>query len=265
MVNRLFDGIVSFTQQSYLTYRGLFGWLNWQGYISNVLLRPVVVVLTFSLIGRFAVGLGVAQRFALGMAVLGMFFIAMNGIAQSYFFDRQTGTIKYLFITRGNRISNYLSRGICHLPNAILAFITGIFTAWLVVYINFEWFNWGYLILVVMVIAISMTMFGQFIGVLVLITNNWVHIAGLTNSIMMVLTGVIIPIGRFPGPLYEFAKLLPMTNGLLVLGFLFDGAEFSQLYGLLLRELITGFTYLILGYLGFIYFERHVRQTGELH
>ena len=254
-----------FIKQSCLTYRGLFGWLNWQGYLSNVVLRPVVLILLYFLLGRFAVGIGAAQSYAIGIAALGMMFIAMNGIAQSYFYDRQSAGLNYLFITPGGRLSNYLSRGILHLPNAVLAFIVGITASWLLTGINFAWLNWGVLTLTIVIIAISVTAFGQFVGVLVLITNDWIRIAGFTYPFMMALTGVIIPIHIFPGPLYEFARLLPLTSGILALRFIFDGADFYQIGDILLRELLTGMVYLTLGYAGFIYFEQRTKRTGELN
>lgn len=253
-----------FYKQAYLTYRGLFGWLNWQGYLSSVVFRPILLVITYALLGRFAINHELAQRFAIGLTVSGMMFIIVNGIAQSYLYDRQWGTMTFLFITSVNRLSNYMSRTIFHLPNGFIAFVFGLLAAWLIVDLDFSLLNWGSLIVAVVIAAISITGFGQFIGILVLITMDWFEITELGLSITMALTGMIIPITIFPDAIQEFAKLLPMTNGLIAIRDTFTGASLTTIWPSLLRELLTGFVYLLLGYILFLYFEYRVKRTGAL-
>ena len=60
--------MTNFATQVYLSYKGLFLWLNWPGYISNVFVRPVLVVAMFAFIGRFALDAEAAQGYIIGMA-----------------------------------------------------------------------------------------------------------------------------------------------------------------------------------------------------
>ena len=83
----------NFLVQVYTTYVGLFGWLNWFGYISNVIFRPVVLVLIYSVLGRFSGSPEVGRSYALGIACFTMAMNILPGIAQCYTYDRTGGTL----------------------------------------------------------------------------------------------------------------------------------------------------------------------------
>ena len=46
--------MTNFAIQAYLGYKGLYTWLNWHAFTSSVLLRPVLVLAMYFLVGRFA-------------------------------------------------------------------------------------------------------------------------------------------------------------------------------------------------------------------
>ncbi|GAI46244.1 unnamed protein product, partial [marine sediment metagenome] len=47
--------------QAYLTYKGLFYWLNWISYLTNIFIAPAIFVITYSILSRFALGPEAAQ------------------------------------------------------------------------------------------------------------------------------------------------------------------------------------------------------------
>jgi ABC-2 type transport system permease protein len=250
--------------QAYATYKGLFYWLNWPGYISNIFLRPVVMVLTYALLGRFALSPETARDYALGVGVYSMMFILVGGIAQSYTYDRSQGTIAFLFMSPANRLVNYLSRMVWHFPNALLVFIFGIATACWLVDMNFGLVNWTAFIISVIITAASITAFGQAVGVVAIAIRNWLNTFGLLLGIFIAVTGIIIPLSTFPPVVQEICKILPMTNGLSAIKLAFTGGAFSDVWSLIIREALTGLAYLTLGYFGFVVFERVVKHNGAL-
>jgi ABC-2 type transport system permease protein len=254
----------NFFKQAFLTYKGLFYWLNWPGYISNVFLRPVVMVVTYTLLGKFALGPDAARDYALGIGIYSMLFILVGGIAQSYTYDRFQGTIAYLFISPEKRSVNYLSRMIFHYPNALIVFFFSFATVCLIVDISFGTLNWWAFILSIIITAFSISAFGQALGVVAIVVRNWMNTFGLILGLFIALTGIIIPVATFPPIIQEICKLLPMTNGLMATRLAFTGASFSDVAFLMARELITGLVYLALGYIGFEVFERAARHTGTL-
>jgi ABC-2 type transport system permease protein len=250
--------------QAWSTYKGLFYWLNWPGYISNVFLRPMVMVLTYALLGRFALDLDAARDYSLGIGIYSMMFILVGAISQSYTYDRFQGTIAFLYISPANRLVNYLSRMLLHIPNALLVFIFGFGTACLLVNINFGLVNWLAFILSVFITACSIAAFGQAIGVAAIALRNWMNTFGLILGLFIVLTGVIIPLSVFPPVVREICKLLPMTNGLIATRLAFAGGAFSSVCYPMLREALTGLVYLFIGYIGFGVFETIVKHNGAL-
>jgi ABC-2 type transport system permease protein len=254
----------NFWIQCWSTYKGLFGWLNWQGYTSGVLLQPFASVLMYAILGRFTSNPDIVRGYALGIAVTGMAFIVIGGITQSYTRERGYGATQFLFLSTANCLENFLSRGVLHFPNALISFIFGMLAAVLIVKLNFSLVNWTGFVLAVLVLAFSLTAFGQLLGVLSVATRDWIGVQGVANGLLLILSGVIIPTGSFPGFIQEFARLLPITNGLTALKDVFSGASLSAVYSALLREVVTGLVYLVIAYIGFRIFEFRVKQTGTL-
>lgn len=119
----------NFAVQAYSSYKGLFYWLNWMSYISNVFLYPVAQVIIFALLGRFTSSPEIAQAYALGLSVFSMASILISGLTQSYSYERQLGTLSFIYVSRVNRIVNFMSRPLLHYPNALFSFTFALTTA----------------------------------------------------------------------------------------------------------------------------------------
>lgn len=256
--------LYNFFIQAYSTYRALYAWLNWKGYISGVIVQPFASVIMFSMLGRFSNNPLAAQEYAMGIAVTSMVFVLSNGIAQSYQYDRDWGTISFFFVTPANRLISFISRSVLHYPNALLSFSMGLIAARLIVNLSFGSVNWPGFILSALVIAFSVTAFGQLLGTCSIAFRNWIGFQAIANGIAIILTGAIIPISVFPAPVQEFARLLPMTNGLFAIRDTFAGAAFSQVWNDVLREALTGLAYYVVAFVGFIVFEQVAKMTGTL-
>ncbi len=254
----------NFFVQSWFTFKGLFYWLNLWGYISSTILNPFATVIMFAILGRFTSNPELVRYYTLGIAVSSMSWIAIAGLTQSYTRERQTGGTTFVFVTPVNRLEHFISRSVFHIPNALIAFFFGMLAAWFIVDLDFKRVNWGTMITATIAIDISITAFGQLLGVTSVAVRNWVGIQGLAQSIIYILSGVIIPVSVYPGFIQEFAKLLPMTNGLIAIRDAFIGAPWEVVSGNIIREFITGIVYYIIGYFGFVFFERIVKLTGSL-
>lgn len=258
----------NFLVQAYATYKGLFQWLNWTGYISNVFLRPVTRIILFSLLGRFAVGSDKAQFLIIGLVVQQLSGVLMSGMSLSFGNEISYRTLPFLYASRVNRMENMLSRAVLHVPNALLVVVSGLVAAWAIVGLNMGTVNWPGFILSVLIITGSMTGFALLNGVIALPSYAVLGPfgdTGIIGTILFTLTGAIIPINIFPSVIQEIAKLLPITNGLLAVRATFSGAPLIEVYGFLLRELITGLVYLAIALIAFQLVERWAKRTGALY
>ena len=254
----------NFLIQSYSAYRGLFNWLNWQGYISGAMLQPFATVIMFAVLGRFTSNPEIVRAYALGIAVMGIVWIIIAGITQSYTRERGLGATQYIFVSTVNRLENFIARMVLHYPNGIVSFVFGMLAAWLILDLDFGTVSWGGFIISVLVLIFSITALAQLLGVLSVSVRDWIGIANSANGLVLILTGAIIPVNVFPGFIQEFAKILPITNGLAALKEAFSGAALSAISGDILREFITGMVYLIIAYIGFRLFEAWVKRKGTL-
>jgi ABC-2 type transport system permease protein len=253
-----------FMVQAYSTYRGLFAWLNWPGYISGTIIQPFATVIMYAILGRFTSDPAVVQTYSLGITTYSMAFIILSGVTQSWQYDRTYGTISFFFVSPANRLVNFLSRSLLHVPNGILSFISGLFAAWLIVGLSFATVNWTGFVLVTIIISNCITAFGQLLGVASIAVRDWIGLQSLANGVLLILCGAIIPLEVFPGFIQEFGRLLPVTNGLIAVRGVFSGESLSAVSGDVLREIVTALVYYFMAYIGFWWFEYKVRKNGTL-
>jgi len=254
----------NFIIQSYANYKGLFGWLSWFSYLTTVFLRPVVMVITYGVLGRFAGSPEVVQRYAIGIAVYSMPVIVLPGLAQCYTYDRSGGTLAFFYATPVNRLVSYLSRPVFHYPNALFSFVATLFAAWATVGLNLVPVNWAGFVISTLVTAASVTALGQFLGTFAIVFRDWTNVQAVATGSLLVLTGVIIPITVFPTGIQAFARFLPMTNGLIAVQQTFAGNSLSDVTGYILWESLVALGYAVLGYAGFLLFERVAKRMGTL-
>jgi ABC-2 type transport system permease protein len=256
--------INKFFVQIGFTYKGLFHWLNWPAYISNVFLRPAVMIVMWAILGKFAIGTQGAQILILGMSVQQMNVIVTGGLTQSYSNETDYKTLTFFYVSPVNRLENFISRAVLHYPNALMSFVASMISAWLIIGMNFGTVNWVGFILVVLVIAASTTAFAQFVGMYALASKEWIPIFNIAGNFIGLLTGAVIPISVFPSVIQEVARLLPITNGLFAVRAAFSGAPLGAIYGDILREALTGITYLLIAFIAFLYIETWSKRTGAL-
>ncbi len=254
----------NFVLQSWYTFKGLYTWLNRWGYPSSVLIQPFATVIMFVILGRYASNPETVRAYALGIAVSSMAMIAIVGLTQSYTKERFNGGTSFVFITPVNRLAHLIARSILHFPNALVAFFVSMIAGLIIIDLDFGAVNWGPFILAILVTDFAIIAFGQVLGVSSVAVRDWYGMQGLANSLLLILSGVIIPVSVFPGFIQEFAKLLPITNGLIAVKAAFTGAPLAEVSGDILREFITGLAYYTAAYFGFIFFEKVVKRTGSL-
>lgn len=248
---------------AYLNYKGLFLWLSWIGYLSNVFVRPVLMLTMFALLGRFALDPEAEQRYVIGMAVYSMSDIILGGISQTFNWDRAFGTLSVTFSTNASRLMVYANRCLLHLPNAALSFITCILFAWLILDLRLSEANWGPIAALIAAAILSATAFVLLLGNAVTLMRNWLIVAGFGNGLLLAMTGVIVPIESMPWILGDIARGLPLTNGLLGIRDAFAGGSLADIASNLGLELAVGAAYGALGFASFLWVEARGRRTGE--
>lgn len=264
IVTRAKQNALNLAVQSYSAYKGLFYWLAPFSYITNVAVRPFLVIVLYTTLASFAFAEPAMQRLVIGIPILTSNYILMSGITQSYARERNMGTLSFIFSSPVNRFTHYLCRAVLHYPNGLVAYVCGLLTAWLIVGLDFSHVNWGVFLLSLLITVGSLTMFAQLIGVISIAVRDWTSITYPIVNTVAILSGVIIPLSFFPTPVAEFAKFLPMVNGVAALRDSFSGLALSEVGFGLVREACNGLSFLVIGFSGFAIFERIAKRRGTL-
>ena len=248
--------------QALLSYRGLFLWLNWPGYLSNVIFRPMLAVVMFGLTGRFARGDGAAEAFAIGVAVYGVANLTMGAVLQGFYYERAFATLGFLFASSGSRLQNFAGRGLLHWPNALLSVLASLVAARFLVGVDFEGANWVAVTLGFMAVSTTVVPFALFLGNFCIPMRDWQVPFGISQIGFLALTGAIIPRGDLPPGLRALGGLLPTTHGLEAIRAGFEGAGLASVRGDLIAEAAVGLAYAVCGYVMFRAFEAYARRSG---
>ena len=156
----------------------------------------------------------------------------------------------------------FFSRQLFHLPNGFVVVGAGLFFGWLLMGLEFSSVNWPAFILAVLVISLSSCAAGGLLSNLTTVTYNWILLYRIFAGLVMVLSGVIIPVSSLPAPLAAFSQVLPLTHGLAAFRGAFDGAGLSELLPSLAGELAVGLVYAGLGLAGYHVTELVAKRRG---
>jgi len=252
----------NFITQAYYTYRGLYTWLPPASYVTMVIFGPVLTIIMFSLVGRFALGPAALRPYLLGMVAQYIPFMLSAGVVNCFAHERQFATLSTVYASRANRAVAFFSRQLFHIPNGFVVVTTGLLFSWLLLGLDFDRVNWPVFVLAVFAITLSSCAAGAFIANLTIVMNDWILLYRLFAGAILVLTGVIIPLSSFPAPLAALAHFLPLTNGLQAFRQAFDGAGLAAVWPALMKELLVGLGYVALGVAGYYAVEIIAKRKG---
>jgi ABC-2 type transport system permease protein len=182
----------------------------------------------------------------------------------SYANDRWYSTLSLLYISPASRFQNFASRAVLMFPIGLVACATSLVMIRLTTSVDFGAINWPALILALTVVNLSIVAFSQFLSIFSIIFRDWLNTLAIALGIILILTGVIMPLSIFPAWIQELGKLIPITNGLVAVRSAFAGEAINAGGIGLLREAVTGTVYFLIGYIGFVIFEQVAKRNGTM-
>jgi ABC-2 type transport system permease protein len=254
----------NFWIQTITQYRGLNDWYKGPPYFANFILFPAITILTWAILGRFALNAQAAIYFAVGQMVSTAAYSIFCASTMSYANDRWYSTLNLLYISPASRFQNFSSRAVLMYPIGLVTFVTCLVMIRLTTSVDFGTLNWPSLVLSLAVVNLSIVAFAQFLSIFAIVFREWLNTLAIALGVILILTGVIMPLTIFPVWLQELGKLIPITNGLAAVRLAVGGEPFSAGGWYLLREALTGIAYFMLGYGGFVLFEKVGKRSGAL-
>ena len=252
----------NFLIQAYYSYRGLFLWLNWPSYISNIVGRPVLFVVMFAFLGRFLRDPEAEQAYIIGMSMFSIPVIILGGVLQSFYRERVLGTLSVIFASPGNRAVIFFSRALLHIPNGILTAGLALLAGALFLSLQTPSVSWAGVVASIIAVSISCACFALFLGCLAIIVTDWFYLFSGSQGLMILVSGVIIPTESLPPFLEALGFLLPVTSGLAAMRASFVGDDLIAVAPQLSLELGVGAAYAVFGFGLYKWIEARARRTG---
>jgi ABC-2 type transport system permease protein len=252
----------NFWIQAISYYRGLNDWYKGPPFIANFILFPIATILTWAILGRFALDAEAAKFFTIGQMASQSAYGILCASTMSYANDRWYSMLALLYLSPANRLLNFTSRCVLLYPIGLVICATCLVMIRLTTTVDFGAVNWPFLVFSLLVVNASILAFAQFLSIFSIVFREWLNTLAFALGIILILAGIIMPLSIFPGWVQEIGKLLPITNGLNAVRSAFDGEAFSAGGFSLLREAITALVYFFIGFGGFIVFEGVAKRKG---
>lgn len=224
--------------------------------------RYILQAAFFVLLARFAGGPELMRFSLLGNAVqiaANMGLVNMVSVVES---EKWIGTLPLLIAVPSNKLPALIGRGVANMIEGLVGIGFALGAGMLLFGAVFIPLRLLMALPLILLVITSIFGLGLLIGAITLPLRIGTLTSNAMAYIMMVICGVNFPITALPAWLQTVARLIPMTNGLMAVRQVVDGANYGTVLPLIGYEILVGFVYYVLGYLVFEARLRTARQRG---
>jgi len=247
-----------------LSYRALFRWFRPSTYLASKIVMPLAQMIFFVFIGSFGGAAG-PDFFIIGNAMQIAAVSGIYGVTMSIGGDRWDGTLAYLFGSPANRLVLFFGRSLVHIVDGMLGVAIAFTWGVLLFGLRFAPDRLGLLSVAVLTAVFSTSGLGLLMGCVGLITRNVMFVNNTIYFLLLLLSGANVPLSDLPGWIQRISTFLPLTHSIAAARTLISGEAASEGVGiLLLKEVLVGLFYLIIGYALFRNFEIKAKKKGTL-
>jgi len=244
------------------TFRGMFHWLRPVPYVVNRLLFPLVQLVFFALVGQY--GGSQSLSFYLVGNAIGVATLSTFGVSQAVADERWQGTLSYLLGSPAPRVPVFFGRAAYHVVDGMLNMAAAFALAVLVFGLRLPLEGLTGLVLSMLVATVALCGVGLLLGALAYIFLDAILLANWAMFILLLLTGMNIPLSELPGFAAAIGEALPLTRSIAAARLYAAGAPLDAGLGLLAGDLAIGAAYAVAGYFVFGWLETRSRIQGRL-
>jgi ABC-2 type transport system permease protein len=242
-------------------YRAIFTWRSW---LAGWYVRVLFQVGFFALIGERLGDDEKTYYLLVGNAMLiagqlGVFSLNMTSA------ERWSGTLPLLVASPSSPILVFSARGAYLAVDGALSALAALFVAGPIFGMDLPWPRVLAVIPITFVIAIASYAFGTFLAGVVFRFRSVNSLVVVTTYVaLMAACGVNVPLSYYPEPVELVSRLLPLTNGLLGIRGVFDGAPAGEIVANTALEAAVGLGWMTAALLSFNRLASRGRRDGSL-
>ncbi len=257
------ETIRRFFRRSVFTYKSRFGAMDWKAYILFTLITPVMQMLCFTIVARYANG-GKIEHWFIGNALVLTYMSSLFGMGTQLARERQTGTLTMIIASPASKIATFLPRTIMFAFEGVLNVIIGFVFGYVFFGLNISAEQFYSLIALCFLASFAATGFGVVVSSLALLTRDLNLLLNVASMVLLGLTGANFPLERLPEFLQFLPNILPLTRSIQLSHYIIKGDTISNHINLVFTEILVGLSLMIFGALLFKIIERQAIKEGTL-
>ena len=209
-------------------YRAIFTWKSW---LAGWLVRVIAQVAFFAIIGERLDDDEKTYYLLVGNSILvaaltGVFSLNMTSA------ERWAGTLPLLVASPSSPVIVFSARGSYLAVDGALSALAALFVAGPLFGMDLPWPAVLAVVPLTAVVALASFCFGTFLAGIVFRFRSINSLVVLTTHVtLMAACGVNVPLSYYPQWLEWLSRALPVTNGLLAIRGVFDGADTGTILG----------------------------------
>lgn len=246
-----------------MSYRAMFNWLSPWILIPSMIVSPICQILLFAYIGRSA-GVGDDEFYVIGNALNYAAIPCLFAMGATIEGERNGHTLGVVLTTPAARIPLFLGRAIPVVVNGWAVALVGVLFGLLVLDVHVPGGAWPALLLVIAVASASCTGLGLAMGAVALRVRESAVLGNVLFCLLLVFSGVAVAVADLPGWMAAISRWMPLSHAIEAARDLASGAAFTDVGGLVVRELGVGVLYAALGLLLLRWLEEQSRRHATL-
>jgi len=242
-------------------YRAIFTWKSWA---AGWMVRVIAQVAFFALIGE---RLGDDQKTFYLLVGNALLIAAQVGVfsLNTTTSERWAGTLPLLVASPSSPVIVFSSRGAYYGIDGALSALAALFVAGPMFGMALPWPRVLAVVPLTALVALAAYCFGTFLAGIIFRFRSLNSVVNVTTYVvLMAACGVNVPLSYYPEALEWFARLLPLTNGLLGIRGVFDGAAASSIVADGALELAVAAGWMTIALLTFNRLAARGRRDGSL-
>jgi ABC-2 type transport system permease protein len=207
-------------------YRAIFTWKSW---LAGWMVRVIAQVAFFSLLGE---RIGDDQKTFYLLVGNSILVAALTGVFSLNLTsaERWAGTLPLLVASPSSPVIVFSARGSYLAVDGALSALAALFIAGPMFGMDLPWPRVLAVVPLTAIVALASFCFGTFLAGIVFRFRNINSLVVLTTHVsLMAACGVNVPLSYYPDALEWFSHVLPVTNGLLAIRGVLDGAAASAI------------------------------------
>jgi ABC-2 type transport system permease protein len=248
------------------SYRALFNWLSPWILIPTFLIDPVFQILLFAFVGRNA-GVGSDGFYLIGNAVHYAAVPCLFAMGNTVGGERYSGTLPLLLVSPARRIPLFLGRSLPVILNGFVVAVIALVFGGVLLRVRFGVGSLAPLALVVAVSTFSCTGLGLLNAAASLRVRETAVLPNVFLGILLVFSGVNVPVDRLPHWMASASAWMPLTHGIAAARGVAAGGSLQSVSRNVFLEAGVGLLYASAGLvlLAVLEYESRRRATLEMY